>query len=649
MAKINLLDKTVYNRISAGEVVENPASVVKELVENSIDAGADFITVSIENGGIKSISVTDNGCGMEKEDLGLSILPHATSKISDAADLNTVSTLGFRGEALASIAAVSEFTLKSKYFESDVAYYLEVKGGEVVGEGVCAMNCGTSVTVKSLFYNTPARYKFLKNAKGEENSVTSLMAELIFANTDISFDYSVDGKTVYRTDGSGLEEALYAVYGANIAGEMLPVEISDKKIRINGFTAKPASEAVKNTRKFQTFVINGRVISEPTFSAVIQNAYGEKLMKRTFPTVVLDIIMPFDEVDVNVHPNKREVRFANPSVINGLVYHAIKATLEKYENATSENFNRLFGLSIDKSATDRSVDYVAARDNSITATSAIGETAEKNEEPDSASVFKYLFNFRKKTDDVTNGQNGFSSEKVSKTDTEEEKGNSFAGSTYQNINSQQRNVLVFNDPMREKSFYEKTNLDEGNYKIVGQAFNTYLLMEIGDELYFIDQHAAHERIIFDKLIAESESNVTVQDLMIPFSYQTDETSIEFLKSIKDDFAKFGFILDFTDDYVYLKSIPSFIENMDFNLFLSEIILYNKKINGFTSTETVKDIIARTACRRAIKGGAALSDEEIKTLIDYFLTNGVPLQCPHGRPTMIKITKNEIEKMFGRKI
>lgn len=329
MPKINLLDKSVYNQISAGEVVENPASIVKELVENSIDAGADSVSVSIENGGIKSIIVTDNGCGMEKEDLKLSILPHATSKIKVAADLDMIGTLGFRGEALASIAAVSEVTLKSKYIDSDVGNFIEVKGGEVVGEGICAISGGTQISVRSLFYNTPARYKFLKTSKGEESNVTALIAELIFANPDVSFTYTVDGNVVYKTYGEGLYDGIYSVYGDLVADNMIPLGFEENGYKLTGFTARPATEAIKNNRTKQTFIINGRIIEDATISAVIQNAYGEFLMKRTFPTVVLDMVIPFGMVDVNVHPNKREVRFADAKKINGIVYHTVKRAVEK--------------------------------------------------------------------------------------------------------------------------------------------------------------------------------------------------------------------------------------------------------------------------------------------------------------------------------
>ena len=216
-----------------------------------------------------------------------------------------------------------------------------------------------------------------------------------------------------------------------------------------------------------------------------------------------------------------------------------------------------------------------------------------------------------------------------------------------NTDLPRNNLLVFNDPMREKSFYDEVSSSQ--YRIVGQVFSTYLLAEIGEELYFIDQHAAHERIIFDKLLAQSEKNVAVQDLIIPFAYRAEGNSVEYLKNIREDFAKLGFNLDFTDGYVYLKSIPAFLDNLDYNAFLSEIVLYNKKLDSFASSETIKDIIARTACRRAIKGGRGLSEEEIKTVLDFFFEKGVPMQCPHGRPTLIKLTKREIEKMFGRKI
>lgn len=637
MAKINLLDKSVYNLISAGEVVENPASIVKELVENSIDAGADSISVNIENGGIKSITVIDNGSGIEESDLPLSILPHATSKITTAADLNVIGTLGFRGEALASIAAVSEITVKSRYFEEDYANYISVKGGEIIDKGICGLNVGTQISVKSLFYNTPARFKFLKNAKGEEGKVTQLLRELIFANPEISFTYTADGKNIFRTDGSGLKSAVISVYGSETAENMLPLNLSDKGYKISGFTARPASDAIKNNRTRQVFIVNGRVIADDTISAVIQNAYGEFLMKRTFPAVVLDIIAPFDAVDVNVHPNKREVRFAERSIVNGLIYHAIKNTVEENAEQTQKKiFDSLFNLSAEKSTEKDKVQKsftILNEDNAATVAdiySDIESNSDKNSGIDTPE-FK---------SEVNNYARPFTTRNF------ELQFNDY----YQNKNAktlQQEKKDVIYDDFADVKISENEN--KINYKPIGQLFDTYLLLELDNELILLDQHAAHERLLFDRLIADCEKKLAVQETIIPFTYKASEEECLFIKSIRNDLEKLGFRTEFAENEVLVYSVPCILANLDIGGFLRELSDYNGRFDKLTSSALIKDKIAKIACKRAIKGGDALNDEQIDKVLEYFFSNGVPLQCPHGRPTLLKITRDEIERRFGRKV
>lgn len=665
MPKINLLDKSVYNQISAGEVVENPASIVKELVENSIDAGADSISVSIENGGIKSIIVTDNGCGMEKEDLKLSILPHATSKIKIAADLDMIGTLGFRGEALASIAAVSEVTLKSKYIDSDVGNFIEVKGGEVAEEGICAISIGTQISVRSLFYNTPARYKFLKTTKGEENNVTALMAELIFANPDVSFTYTVDGNVVYKTYGEGLYDGIYSVYGDLVADNMIPLEFEENGYKLTGFTARPATEAIKNNRTKQTFIVNGRIIEDATVSAVIQNAYGEFLMKRTFPTVVLDIIIPFGMVDVNVHPNKREVRFADEKKINGIIYHTVKNAVEKDDEQLQK---KLFSEIHNFSSTENTAENVIKTPSFDTKTEInpvfgnglrIRETTETHEEDgylpgcDYGRVIKSVpigetFPVFKKID-----LSKVDSEYISFADSindkkSDEKEFYSDNSTEIAANENKLNAEVLASDENDGLKYDKTP-EKFAYKIVGQVFDTYLILEFDEKIVFLDQHAAHERILFDKLTEECNRNVIVQDLLIPYEYHIDGDEREFLLKNKENFDKLGFLLDVSDDKVYISSVPALLTNIDLGNFLREVLSYKTEIKTLVDSSLLKDRIAKFACRSAIKGGVKLTDKEIEFVVGYFFKKGVPLQCPHGRPTMIKFTKTDIEKFFGRKV
>ena len=662
MPKINLLDKSVYNQISAGEVVENPASIVKELVENSIDAGADSVSVSIENGGIKSIIVTDNGCGMEKEDLKLSILPHATSKIKVAADLDMIGTLGFRGEALASIAAVSEVTLKSKYIDSDVGNFIEVKGGEVVGEGICAISGGTQISVRSLFYNTPARYKFLKTSKGEESNVTALIAELIFANPDVSFTYTVDGNVVYKTYGEGLYDGIYSVYGDLVADNMIPLGFEENGYKLTGFTARPATEAIKNNRTKQTFIINGRIIEDATISAVIQNAYGEFLMKRTFPTVVLDMVIPFGMVDVNVHPNKREVRFADAKKINGIVYHTVKRAVEKdAEQLQKTLFSEIHNFSSTENTksdepTNRSFDVknentsVFAKEFNVQKTTEIYEEDGYLPGNDYGKIIKSVsvgetFPVFKKID-LSKVDSEYISFADAITDKKEDKTELSSDNSAINENEFAAKILASDE--NDGITYDKLP-KKPTYKIVGQIFDTYLILEFDEKIVFLDQHAAHERILFDKLIEECNRNVIAQDLLIPYEYPIDGDEREFLLKNKDNFDKLGFSLEIFDDKAYINSVPALLTNIDLGSFLREVLSYKTEMKTLTDSSLLKDRIAKYACRSAIKGGAKLTDKEIEFVVGYFFEKGVPLQCPHGRPTMIKFTRSDIEKFFGRKV
>lgn len=641
MTKINILDKCVYNLISAGEVVENPSSIVKELVENSIDAGADSITVNIENGGIKEITVIDNGCGMEADDLPLSVLPHATSKIFTASDLDVVGTLGFRGEALASIAAVSDTTIKSRYFEDESAHYIQVKGGEIVDSGLCGLNVGTQICVKSLFFNTPARFKFLKNAKGEESKVTALMRELAFSNPDVSFFYSADGKTIFQTDGSGLENAMYSVYGAETAESMLELEgVSDRGYKISGFTARPASLAIKNNRNRQVFIVNGRIIEDDGLSAVIQNAYGEFLMKRTFPSVIIEIIAPFDMVDVNVHPNKREVRFAEGRVVNGLVYHAVKSAVEKYAEDTQKNLFEQLHNSVNT-------------ENNLAVAQNNAQSEEENKPitPDSTqNRFIFVEKTLSKTDfDITDGS-------VSDIDYSAECAASVTDrlpeTSFISLRDEANNLgkpLILHDVASGKGInYGQSENSCPGYRRIGQLFDTYLLIEMGEDLVLIDQHAAHERLLFDKLLQQFATSLSVQDMLIPYYFPLESDDINYFISIKEDLDKLGFKLEINDDGVSVVSLPTLLTNLDISGFLAELLQYNKTAEKLTSSSIIKDKIAKIACKRAIKGGDKLTDEQVDYVLDYFFSDGVPLQCPHGRPTMIKLSRYELERRFGRK-
>lgn len=615
MGKINILDSGVYNQISAGEVVENPASVVKELVENSIDSGADTITVMIEDGGIKSISVIDNGCGIEKDDLPKTVLPHATSKIATAKDLLTIGTLGFRGEALASIAAISEVVIKSKYAEADNAYEMIVKGGEVINTGLTNLTIGTSVTVNNVFYNTPARFSFLRPRKSEEGLITKLMQDFIFANPEISFRYFADGNLIYRTDGSGIENAIFSVFPHNVAENLISFSRSEKSHTIKGYTARPATEAIYSNRSRQYIIVNGRVVEDNTISMVIQNAYGESLMKRTFPTVILDIVMPFELVDVNVHPNKKQVRFANSRLINGIIYNAIKEALE---NDDKERTEQLFV----------SGSVIANKQPEI-----VQEAIPSEEQPLSTETeIKFDIPTLKVKPNI----------KINR-----EENNNLAGiREYSGLVTEKINFGENFDPVKEY-FKSEEAKSIPKYNILGQLFETYILIECGDLFLIIDQHAAHERILYDKLLSEDKNNLVAQQLLFPYLARIDEEKEVLLKENIDVLSSLGFEISAENGKIRLTAIPFILSNMDIDGFLSEIAENADLFTKHTEIDSIKDKIAKTACKKAIKSGDRLNDSQLDYIVNYFIEKGMPLQCPHGRPTTIKLTKTDIEKLFRR--
>lgn len=650
--KINVLEPSVYNRIAAGEVVENPASVVKELAENAIDAGGNSVTIRIEEGGIKLIEVEDDGVGIQKEELPKTVLAHATSKISSENDLYSISTLGFRGEALASIAAVSNFTIKTKYYDNEIGAILETNGGETPAIKDIAKNQGTVVTVSKLFYNTPARYKFLKSVKNEENKVTALVSDMILANPQIAFKYYADNKLVYESDGEGLFSAIKAVFPTDISNELLPViPTDDKKITVSGFIGKPS--CVQHNHGMQTVIVNGRVINDQNLSASVQNAYGERLMHRCFPVFTLVILVPFESVDVNVHPNKREVRFENPREVYGAVYNAVKKAIEDFEYAERRSLFLSNSGDIGKNSTKVNVAPI----NEVAATSdfKLSKGATVLKESPTASTpsldGKIIMDFNSPNTEIND-----------RVFPKEESAADFLrslGLPVVDDTSEDgfKNTLINTEIPKEKipeiiDFEESKTFAEvkktANYKVIGQLFATYIMVESGDNLIVIDQHAAHERLLYNKLTEEMNGNgVTVQDLLIPYILNCSPSDTETAASLKETFAVLGFDLDaFGSNSIKVSAVPAILSGVDIGAFLSEIIAKNGNSN---LSSLAKDYLATAACKAAIKGGDTLNSEQISEFMERFSNGNTPLRCPHGRPTYLVFPKVDLEKMFKRKL
>lgn len=662
--KINLLDSSIYNLISAGEVVENPASVVKELVENSIDAGAKNISVFIEDGGIKSIEVVDDGCGILKEELPKAILPHATSKISEAEDLNTIATLGFRGEALASISAVSEFEIRSKYFESEHGAYFYAKNG-VSELGDCAHAQGTAIKVSNLFYNTPARYKFLASKSTEEGYVTKHIFRLILANPDVAINYYVDGNLTYSSSGEGLKSAVESVFLPKISNSLIEIQEPEETdgIRVTGYIS-PA-DVYKNNRNFQIVILNGRVITDQTLSATIQNAYGTRLMSRCFPIYVLNIVMPFDEVDVNVHPNKKEVRFQNARKVYGHIYRVVMRVLEGYEFQKRQNLIADFSAVSNENAQNIAKEEPIGEQITDRGTSKPTMSFEEalnlvRGKPSSASygavsepsISSYTQPITTFSDyNSTFNNNPVKSSIITELDPFiEEK------------NIKKEEIISVPVPIQSSVKNDKSELDleyspsfaktVKNYRVVGQFFDTYIAIECEDKVIFIDQHAMHERILYDRLVESWQNNaLTIQPLMIPYVYEDGCEEISLLLENKDSLMEIGFeIEDFGGNALKVSGVPSLIaEKLDINSLLGEIAS-ELKVGKVSSIQDLgKDKLAQMACKSAIKGGKSFDNEQIELVMDFFNQGNMPLQCPHGRPTAIIYTQKEFEKLFRRRV
>ena len=553
MAKINVLDSSIFNLISAGEVVEKPSSVVKELVENSIDAGATAISVEIKDGGISSIIITDNGSGIDKENMRLAFLPHATSKLSKAEDLDNISTLGFRGEALASIAAVSQITMTSKTSNQSVGNYITLSAGKVIEEGQKAIAQSTSISVENLFFNTPVRKKFLKKPKLEEAGVTAVMNQLALANPDIKFKYTVDKKIIFQTNG-GLEEAVYALYSNEIANALIPFDYTYDKYRLYGYTGAPS--IAKHNRNYQTIIINGRVITNSTISTAVSQAYGNRLMTRTFPVFVLNVVMPFDEVDVNVHPTKTDVRFADSHKVFSCVYKAITSALAEQEQAIlfgksksqnnaeqKENVENVEKTLIKPSLSDNKLNIDNSSDKSIGVSEVVADSIFSDEENKYKDNYRDLIEKQKKVLEEMKyhrelpKSNAIAADGVKAFDVSAGRINNSNDST-QKVNHQNKKPSF----SMESSLIELVESQlESEYKIVGQIFNTYLILESEGKVYFIDQHACHERYIYDGLLKEvNAGNVDIQDMLVPFVLECYNAEYEFLCSMFVFVFQFGF-------------------------------------------------------------------------------------------------------------
>lgn len=643
---IKVLARNVVNQISAGEVVEKPASIVKELVENSIDAGASVISIEIEKGGIDRVCVTDNGTGINKDEVMLAFTPHATSKLEKIDDLDSLVTMGFRGEALATISAVSKVTLITKTDKDDVGIRVNLIGGQEEDRSEVATVTGTKIDVRELFFNTPARLKFLRKPKSEENDITNYVEKLILSHSNISFKYIVDGKLIYNTVNCGIIDNIYTIYGADVANNVLEVNYSIGEYSITGFISKP--EYAKSNRTYQNLFVNNRFCNNLLVSTAVGNAYENFLMKGKFPLYVLFLNLPQNEIDVNVHPNKLEVKFVNTSKIFKLCSDGVYKALY--------DFNHIKNIE-PESEYEKEVQMPKVEYANITPSEGVSYKREENKSKEEYKTEDYITDEELKGIDRDNVLDKSYSEYFKNKNT-----GSYGFELTENILLPEIN-LNNDDPMKDLGKIEtidvqnnKTKTEQTDYKslfdldyrVVGKVFNTYLVLEQEDKMYFIDQHAAHERQRYDKLMEELDSNMLqTQSLLIPYTFNVSFAESSFITENLEILNSFGIeICEYGNNCFKIYSVPLVLADMDLKNFIEQLLI---NTTGFAKSpkEIIKEKFMQIACKSAVKGGDDLKDMEIKSLLNDLKNSTKVLLCPHGRPIIVEVSKNQIEKWFKR--
>ncbi len=798
MGNIVLLDELTINKIAAGEVIERPASVIKEMVENSIDAGATNITVEIKNGGISYIKVTDNGKGIAQDDLEIAFERHATSKIRSADDLNSITSMGFRGEALASIAAISNVELLSKTKDQDVGYKLVVQAGDVLEKEETACQVGTSITVRNLFFNTPVRYKFLKKDYTEAGYIEDAITRIALVNPNISIKLINTGKTVIQTNGNGeLKSVIYSIYGKDVANAILDVDYKYEDIHITGVIGKP--EIARSNRSNQLFFVNKRYIKDKTLTAATEQSYKGLIPIGKFGFVVLNIEMNPAKVDVNVHPAKLEVRFEEENKIFQAIYHAIKDTLLKGELVVDSSKSEEVSTAINRRAlsfderlknlreakkesqqsgglfsfrkqNEKQIEEYTDEESKIKTNiledvyKSKNENLENKEEVGSKNkdILKEesKFNYEKKPLDTTDVLEQLrkmkeniekelqekdivpetlkesnkeynleeskenieekdkkaedkveeikeSNEKIEEADTQKDKDKEQVTDAHkiieeikdeevqkefieikEKMQELNNNPQVVSDDFNEMyakmfgrkpiegekeenekvkeearvsaidivknniSMFEKTEeFNKPTYKFVGIVFKTYIILEIGNEMYILDQHAAHERIMYEKVKKNyySDTNKDSQMLLLPDVITLTHKEMDIAKENMTMFEQAGFSLEeFGENTIKLTGVPTVCVDLDTKELFLETLDEINTVARTAKQEKEEKFIATVACKAAVKANMALTKEEVESLMDKLLQLPNPFTCPHGRPTVIKMTKYDIERKFARK-
>ena len=700
MAEIHVLDNNTIDKIAAGEVVERPASVVKELVENAMDAGATAITVEIKEGGIEFIRVTDNGSGIEKEQVRNAFLRHATSKINNVADLMSLRSMGFRGEALSSIAAVAKVEIVTKTRDSITGIRCCLDGASETDFEEIGAPEGTTFIVRNLFFNTPVRRKFLKTAMTEASYITDLLEHMALSRPEISFKYVINGQTKFYTTGDGdIRAIIYRIFGRDIANETIEFHVVDENIEIEGYLGKPTLN--RANRNFENYFVNKRYIKSKVISKAIEEGYQSYMMQHRYPFCVLHITVPTESVDVNVHPTKMEVRFSNQNSIYKLIAENVSDFLAQQEMIPAATLGKEEKIS----KTDKSVSKIDApepfentrknvlkeehkynKGNELSSKSSYDHegTADKHEQ-----VGQFVFNnkvaYNKDEGELMISQNStgdiekksdieendfFVDNRENKSDLVQNLAEKVVGTSNNDMTQMYNKIIggvkeetvpqgiikakdhiIVEKPEQLNFFDEKllTKTAKQEYRIIGQVFDTYWMIEYRDKMLIIDQHAAHEKVKYEQILKKVEKDeVYTQILTPPVIISVTPKEADLINGYAKYFAELGFnIEDFGMNAFAIRGVPLDLFSYNIKDLFEEILtqMSDSPVKGVP--QIIREKIASMACKAAVKGNNSLSFEEMDTLIEQLLELDNPYNCPHGRPTIISMSKYEIEKKFKR--
>ena len=667
MGKIHILNSEISNKIAAGEVVERPLSIVKELVENSIDAGADVITVEIKDGGIEFIRVTDNGSGMTEDDAKICFLRHATSKIATDEDLDAIYTLGFRGEALSSIGAVSKVKLYTKKRDSDIGVLVTCEGGEILSSTDAGMSDGTVLEVRDLFYNTPARKKFLKKPATEGGYISDLMGRYVFSYPEISFKLIRDGKEVIFSAGdNNIFNSVYSIYGKDYAKNMLKVDYEYNGIRVVGLIGK--GTLCRPNRNYESLFVNRRFVKSPTMIRAVEEAYKNQIMVSKFPTVILNLEIPAELVDINVHPTKLECKFSNEQDIYQAVYHAVKSTLyalpnvpqiehnplktskpEAQEQVEQKSIEELFREKLQESKMRKQElsERVIPKTEETANEPQIKETAkepqreiyavqpDENPKPiddkdykfDAFSMLDFAVEHAKKYDNALKVKSPAAQAKDDEVDTD---------------------WMTYLQNAKRASANRENIFADGYFRVIGQVFETYILVEKGENLLMIDQHAAHERLNYEALKKELENTGIMQQMILEsIEIKLHPNEYEVYTENKDEFSKLGFECQANGDIITVTAIPGDISWSDGEPLFLELLSQMSDMKNSIISEKKERLLYTISCKASIKANMKISQQEMENLVSKVFALENINTCPHGRPIVISLSKSQIEKDFRR--